>query len=156
MREIMKTVEFELEGENKSFRLTKMNAFDGAYLMKIVTEKAMPLLQEAVASTRKGESTDLKLITDMLPRLLSSMSAEELKKLMILCLQTVDISLPAGYQKVVDSRGNFGIADLEYNTAACLRLMYEVVIFNCSGFFEESGLSSLLAGKTGSPQKRKT
>ena len=51
MREVMKAIRFEIDGEEKDFRITKMNAFDGAYLMKIVTEKALPLLQEAVTRT---------------------------------------------------------------------------------------------------------
>lgn len=160
MRETSKNVEFEIDGEMRHFYITKMNAFDGAYLMKIVTEKAMPLIQEAIMGMGKNsdaedsESLDLKLIADMLPRALSSLSHEEMKKLMILCLSTVQLSLPAGYQYVVDGRGNFGVEELQYNTAACLRLVYEVIVLNCSDFFAESGLSSLLAQVSGSRQGR--
>ena len=152
MREVMKAIRFEIDGEEKDFRITKMNAFDGAYLMKIVTEKALPLLQEAVTRTENetDSNADLKMIGELGQRLLSSMDSVELKKLMTICLQTVDMSYPAGYQKVVDSRGNFGVSELEYDTAACLRLVYEVVMFNCAGFFEGSGLSSLLAKASGS------
>ena len=156
VRDIMKMVEFEIGGEMKSFRITKMDAFSGSYLMKIVVEKAMPLLQDAISGTseQEDESLNLKLIADTLPKLLESMTMDELKKLMVLCLQTVDMSFPAGYQKVVDARGNFGVEDLQYNTAACLRLMYEVIVYNCSGFFEESGLSSLLGQRSGSQPAR--
>ena len=160
MREIMKNLELELDGETKYFRITKMDAFSGAYLMKIVTEKAMPLLQEAIKMTDGGDDEEhdakleMKLMTDILPRLLASMDMKELKHLMTVCLQTVDLSFPAGYQNVVDARGNFGVAELQYNTAMCLRLMYEVIVYNCSGFFEESGLASILGNLNGSLQKQ--
>lgn len=156
MRDIVKNIEIELDGETKTFRLTKMNAFDGAYLMKFVTEKAMPLLQEAIdfTSGQTNDAINLKMIADLLPKLLASLSAEELKNMMILCLQTVDVPLPAGYQKVVDKRGNFGIEDLENDTATCLRLVYEVIVYNTSGFFAGSGLSSLLTGRIGARQEQ--
>ena len=154
VRDIMKMVEIELDGETKSFRITKMDAFSGAYLMKLVTEKAMPLLQEAIKGIEQQEddSFNLKLITEYLPRLLESMTMDELKKLMVLCLQSVELSFPAGFQRVVDAKGNFGVEELQYNTAICLRLMYEVIVYNCAGFFEESGLSSILGQQNGSLQ----
>lgn len=154
VRDIMKMVEIELDGETKSFRITKMDAFSGAYLMKLVTEKAMPLLQEAIKGIEQQEddSFNLKLITEYLPRLLESMTMDELKKLMVLCLQSVELSFPAGFHRVVDAKGNFGVEELQYNTAICLRLMYEVIVYNCAGFFEESGLSSILGQQNGSLQ----
>ena len=77
---------------------------------------------------------------------------DELKKLMVLCLQSVELSFPAGFHRVVDAKGNFGVEELQYNTAICLRLMYEVIVYNCAGFFEESGLSSILGQQNGSLQ----
>ena len=84
--------------------------------------------------------------------LLESLDRKDMKTLMVMCLQTVSIYLPAGYQEVLDENGNFGVQSLEYNAAVCLRLTYEVIVFNCASFFEESGLSSILESLLGSLQ----
>ena len=151
MREIYKNLELPVEGENQSFRIQKMNAFDGAYLMKIVTEKVLPLLSGLTQADRDSLSDERlkKLLGDMLPGVLSSMDKNEMRQLMVTCLQTVSVLLPAGYQEAVDANGNFGVSSLEYDTAVCLRLTYEVIVFNCSGFFAESGLASLLGQLAG-------
>jgi len=163
MREITKNVEFEVDGELRKFYIKKMNAYDGMYLLKVVSEKVMPLLQAAVKFNVENEdeekdnfTVNINMIANQLPEMFASLSQEELKKLTILCLKTVQMSLPAGYQQVVDERGNFGVEELEYNVMACLRLVYEVVALNCSDFFEESGLTSLLGRKIGSRQEPKT
>ena len=152
MRNITTNIELEIEGEKKSFAIRKMNAFDGSYLLKVVTEKVLPLLQKAMnaANAENEEEITLMQIAGMLPDVLASLDADEMKRIMVMCLKTVSILLPAGYQPVVDSRGNFGDEELEYDVASCLRLTYEVIMYNCGGFFGGSGLSSLLTSQNGS------
>jgi len=157
MREITKNIELEIEGNKMNFQIRKMDAFNGAYLLKVITEKALPALKDAIdmvanegESKKEEDNESMIRIFDLLPGLLASMDAAELKRIMMMCLQTVSCWLPAGYQEVVDSRGNFGIEELEYDVSSCLRLVYEVIVFNCSGFFGESGLGSILGNLNGS------
>ncbi len=156
MREITKNVELEIEGEKMVFLIRKMNAFDGSYLLKVITEKVLPVLQNAMdivgnedEENEKAKEESVMKIFELLPGLLASMDSDELKKIMMLCLRTVSCLLPAGYQEVVDARGNFGVEELEYDVGVCLRLVYEVIVFNCSGFFSGNGLGSLLTNLNG-------
>lgn len=152
MRETTKLVTIEIDGEEKQFQIKKMNAFDGSYLLKVVTEKALPLLEKATSITQEGvpDEVNLMKIAELLPGALASLGAEEMKRIMTLCLQTVYCLMPAGLEQVVDNRGEFCIPELEYDPASCLRLVYEVIAFNTSGFFGGSGLSSFLARRNGS------
>jgi len=156
MRETTKLITIEIEEEERQFQIKKMNAFDGAYLMKVVTEKALPLLEKATSVTEQGvpDEVNLMKIAELLPGALASLGADEMKKIMTLCLQTVYCLMPAGLEQVVDSRGEFCIPELEYDPASCLRLVYEVIAFNTSGFFGGKGLSSLLPNKGGSQPTR--
>ena len=158
-RELTKNFKLEVDEKEEEFKIQKMNSFDGAYLMKFVSEKAMPLLKAlAVRMNKDGEGLkkveSLEMIGDSLTHLLESLDREDMKTLMMMCLQTVSIYLPAGYQEVLDENGNFGVQNLEYNAAVCLRLTYEVIVFNCASFFEESGLSSSLGSLLGSLQEQ--
>lgn len=164
MRDIYKNIEVPVFEEPVKFRIKKMNALDGSALIKFLTAKCIPFLQEAInkvnaeegkQKTKKTESqTDALQIVTMIPELLSTITDDDLKNLMVMCLKTVEASFPAGWQPVIDAHDNFGVDDLEYDTVACILLCYHVIAYNCSGFFGESGLSSLLGNKLGLPQKQ--
>ncbi len=158
MRDTTKNIEIEIDGEKKTFIIQKMDAFTGAFLMKLLTEKVLPSIKSAFdvvnsenpEDEKAGEISMSKFLLEILPNLLSSLDEAETKRLMTICLQTVSCVYQAGLQKVLDSNGNFGVPELEYDIAICLKLVYEVFAFNCAGFFEESGLSSILGRLNGS------
>lgn len=158
MREITKNIELEIDGERRQFRITKMDAFGGMYLFKMLTEKCLPVLQKAIkavdGSRKRATAKETENVMSMVPELLSSVSEDDLKTIMTRCLQTVECSLPAGWQAVVDRNGGFGIAELEYDLAGCLNLCYQVIAFNCGGFISGGGLNSLLKGLNGSSLMR--
>lgn len=157
MRELYKAVEIPVNGEDKKFRIKKMNAFDGSILLKIVAEKFLPVLQE-IANTpdENGEELEEIAVLKLIPVLLGKISEDEMRRLMHMCLKTCEMEFPAGWQQVVDSKGNFGVEDLEYDAEACVLLSYQVITFNCSGFFGGSGSSSPQEKPDGSPRKQKT
>jgi len=153
MRETTKKVTHMIEEKEYTFRVRKLNALDGSFMLKFVAEKLIPLIDsfqsifvdhdddeknvEAVAEKR----TDAVL--NVIPKALASISKEELYDFQKQCLNNVDILLEAGYQKVM-SGDDFGTEVVEYDPLLALLLCYDVVSFNFASFFGGKGLSSVL------------
>ena len=155
MRELYKITELTVNGEDKKFRIRKMNAFDGSVLLKFVAEKFLPVMRAAAKMPdAEDEDSDEIAVLELLPMLLGAITPDELRMLLNMCLKSCEMDLPAGWQPVLDSKGNFGVEDLEYDTESCMLLCYQVIAYNCSGFFGESGSSSPQSSKDGSPQKQ--
>ena len=76
MREISKIISVPVDGSSRDFRLTKLDAFSGAYLLRLLTK--MP---------KDGASIE---------SLLSGLSEADLRSLMVTCLQHTEVLLPAG------------------------------------------------------------
>lgn len=153
MRELTK----EIVINDETYVLRKMNAFDGAYLIKFVTSKLIPILTAAqdvfaVAAGEKpksragrkkaAETSDENMFEttmQLVPTLLDAIDRDDLEKVMTSCLNFVDKRLPGGDQPVMKGK-NFGIEGLEYDTNLCLTLSIQSAIFNVGGFFGENGL----------------
>jgi len=157
MKENYKVVELTIDGEQMTFRVDKLNALDGMYLLKFVTEKVTPALGEAIDHAQEIDAGGLsvRMLMNILPKMLREFSREELNEVSVLCLQHVFALLPAGYQQVMDANGHFGVAEVETSVSACLQLLYESIVLNCAGFFEESGLLSKLGIQVGPQQEQK-
>ena len=91
MREIEKTISIPVEGKPMDFRLTKLDAFSGASLLRMLS------------GMRKdpGDDSVLGFIT--------SLSEPDLRSLMITCLQHCEVLLPAGWMPVM-TRGEWDIS----------------------------------------------
>ena len=68
--------------------------------------------------------------------------SKDLRSLMITCLQHCEVLLPAGWMPVM-TRGEWTYPELEHDTAVCLKLMIEEVLWTLEGFFEEGASDSL-------------
>ena len=101
MREIEKTISIPMEGKPMDFRLTKLDAFSGASLLRMLS------------GMRKdpGDDSVLGFIT--------SLSEPDLRSLMITCLQHCEVLLPAGWMPVM-TRGEWTVSELEHDIAGCL------------------------------------
>ena len=101
MREIEKTISIPVEGKPMNFRLTKLDAFSGASLLRMLS------------GMRKdpGDDSVLGFIT--------SLSEPDLRSLMITCLQHCEALLPAGWMPVM-TRGEWTYPELEHDIAGCL------------------------------------
>ena len=117
MREITKIISIPVNGKSMDFRLTKLDAFSGVTLLRLMAK--MP---------EGGAVTDL----------LSSLSDAEARSLMTTCLEHVEVSLPAGWYPVM-IRGEWGFPDLQYEPGICLKLTIEEVVWTLEGFFGEGG-----------------
>ena len=124
MREIMKVLSVPVEGKSMDFRLTKLDAFSGAALLRMLS------------GMRKdpGDDSVLGFIT--------SLSEPDLRSLMITCLQHCAVLLPAGWMPVM-TRGEWTVSELEHDTAVCLKLTIEEVLWTLEGFFGGGGSTSL-------------
>ena len=124
MREISKTISAPVDGKSLDFRLTKLDAFSGAALLRMLS--SMP-------QNRGGESV-MGFITHL--------SESDLRSLMATCLQHCEVLLPAGWMPVM-TRGEWTYPELEHDIAVCLKLMIEEVLWTLEGFFVGGASGSL-------------
>ena len=114
MREIIKTLSVPVDGKPRDFRLTKLDAFSGASLLRL-----MARLPEGGASVEA---------------LFSCLSDTDLRALMTVCLEHAEVMLPAGWMPVM-TRGEWSWPELEHDTAVCLKLTMEEAVWTLEGFF---------------------
>ena len=116
MREIVKTVSVHVDGKSQDFRLTKLDAFSGAALLRMLS------------GMRKDPGNDSVL------GFITSLSEPDVRSLMATCLQHCEVLLPAGWMPVM-TRGEWTYTELEHDTAVCLKLTIEEVLWTLEGFF---------------------
>ncbi len=121
MREIIKTISVQENGKSKDFRLTKLDAFSGAALLRLLAG-----LPEQPAGKRR------------LLAMVASIPPADLRSLMAVCLEHVEVLLPAGYIPVM-TRGEWSWAELEHDTATCLKLTLEETLWTLRDFFAGGG-----------------
>ena len=120
MRQITKNLQLTMDGKETNFRLTKLDAFSGVRLLRMLT--GMP----------EGAT-----VTD----LFSGLSDADLRVLMTVCLEHTEVRLPAGWIPVL-TRGEWTYPELEYDTAVCLKLTLEEATWTLEGFFAGGGSTS--------------
>ena len=113
MREITKTLTIPADGKSMEFRLTKLDAFSGASLLRILS--------------RLPAGEDFLSFLTVLPD-------EDLRRLMSVCLEHCEVRLPAGWNPVM-TRGEWTYPELRHDTGVCLRLTAEEVLWTLEGFF---------------------
>ena len=116
MREIMKILPVPVDGKSQDFRLTKLDAFSGAALLRMLS------------GMRKDPGND------SIMGFITSLSEPDLRSLMTTCLQHCEVLLPAGWMPVM-TRGEWTVSELEHDTAVCLKLTIEEVLWTLEGFF---------------------
>ena len=129
MRTIYKTITLTIDDLPREFRLKKLDAFSGAFLLRLLL-KHIP----------EGDAS--RISTNSLINLVfNELSEEELRSLMTTCLNHTEVQLEAGYHPVM-IKNEWGFPELEYDTGSCLKLTMESVLWTLSGFFGESGSAS--------------
>ena len=116
MREITKSISVSVDGKLMDFRLTKLDAFSGASLLRMLSN--MPQVSSG----------------DSVMGFITHLSESDLRSLMITCLQHCEVLLPAGWIPVM-TRGEWTYPELEHDTAVCLKLTIEEVLWTLEGFF---------------------
>ena len=121
MREITKILSVPVEGKPMDFRLTKLDAFSGVFLLRMLS----------------GMQEEKKPLLD----LFFSLPESDLRSLMTTCLQHTEVLLPAGWNPVM-TRGEWSYPELEHDPAVCLRLTVEEALWTLEGFFGAGASSS--------------
>ena len=123
MREITKNLTIPVDGKKLDFRLTKLDAFSGASLLRMLSH--LPAGDDFLS-------------------FFSTLSDEDMRRLMTVCLEHCEVLLPAGWNPVM-TRGEWSWIELEYDVATCLKLTIEEVLWTLEGFFG-GGASDSKAG----------
>ena len=118
MRQITKDIQINIDGSPVGFRLTKLDAFSGVTLLRLLM--------------RLEEKNDHPTLLD----LIASLSEEELRSVMTAVLNHTAVLLPAGPQPVMTGP-EWGYPELEHDTPSCLKLLLEGISWSLSGFFGE-------------------
>ena len=113
MREIAKILTIPVDGKKMDFRLTKLDAFSGASLLRMLSH--------------------LPAGNDFLS-FISALPDEDMRRLMTVCLEHCEVLLPAGWNPVM-TRGEWSYIELEHDVATCLKLTIEEVLWTLEGFF---------------------
>ena len=116
MRQITKDIEITIDGTRTGFRLTKLDAFSGVMLLRLLMR-----LEE-----HHPNPTMLDLI--------ASLSENELRSVMTAVLNHAEVLLPAGPHPIMTGP-EWGYPELEHDTPACMRLLLEGLSWSLSGFF---------------------
>ena len=120
MRTVIKDIQINIDEAEKSFRLTKLDAFSGVMLLRLLM--------------RIENQKDVTMLD-----LIASLSEEELRSVMTAVLNHTAVLLPAGPQPVMTGP-EWGYPELQHDTASCMKLLMEGIAWSLSGFFGEGGL----------------
>ena len=132
MRQITKDIQLTIDGNPISFRLTKLDAFSGVTLLRLLMRL-------------EGENDHPTLLD-----LISFLSEEELRSVMTSVLNHTAVLLPAGPHPVMTG-DEWGYPELEHDTPACMKLLLEGIAWSLSGFFGAGGSGREAAAAATSP-----
>ena len=113
MREITKTLTIPVDGKKMDFRLTKLDAFSSASLLRMLSQASLG---------------------DEFLSFFSALPDDDMRRLMTVCLEHCEVLLPAGWNPVM-TRGEWSWIELEHDVATCLKLTIEEVLWTLEGFF---------------------
>lgn len=116
MRQITKDIQISIDGNQTGFRLTKLDAFSGITLLRLLMR-----LEE-----HNSSPTMLDLI--------ASLSEDELRSVMTSVFNHAEVLLPAGPHPVMTGP-EWGYPELEHDTPSCMKLLLEGIAWSLSGFF---------------------
>ena len=147
MRQITKDIEITIDGNAVGFRLTKLDAFSGVALLRLLMRLGEPPRAVSGGNSVGGEVNRSKRApqcgaapTEVAERnptmldLISSLSEEELRSVMTSVLNHVSVLLPAGPHPVMTGK-EWGYPELEYDTPSCMKLVLEGIAWSLQGFF---------------------
>ena len=138
--------------------IKKFDAKTGLKIARLVVAKAAPILPFLKVDTENGENakeqTEAILdrknsdqVYEMVGRIMESLSDEDMDSLIDKCLRVCSKQLPAGLQPVIDTLGNYGIPDVEYDLPLTIKLVFEAISWGASDFFGGKALAGLLNRK---------
>ena len=135
MRTITKDIQMTIDGSPVGFRLTKLDAFSGVILLRLLMR--LENSRGCHPERSEAESKDLPAAATSAPTLLdliTSLSDDELRSVMTSVLNHTAVLLPAGPHPVMTGN-EWGYPELEHDTPSCMKLLLEGLAWSLSGFF---------------------
>ncbi len=123
MRQITKDIEVIIDGASVGFRLTKLDAFSGVTLLRLLMRL-------------EGENDHPTFLDPI-----ASLSEDELRSVMTAVLNHTEVLLPAGPHPIMTGP-EWGYPEIRHDTPACMKLLLEGISWSLSGFFGGSGRTS--------------
>ena len=111
MRQITKDIEITVDGSATGFRLSKLDAFSGVMLLRLL----MRLENQNTAPTMLD--------------LIASLSEDELRSVMTSVFNHISVLLPAGPHPVMTG-SEWGYPELEHDTPTCMKLLLEGIAWS--------------------------
>ena len=130
MRQIAKDIIISIDGSQVGFRLSKLDAFSGVFLLRLLM-RVQEDHQKCHPEQAAAQPKDLTILD-----LIMSLSEEELRSVMTAVLNHTSVLLPAGPHPVMTGN-EWGYPELEHDTPSCMKLLLEGIAWNLSGFFGE-------------------
>ena len=141
MRTVTKDIQLTIDGSPLGFRLTKLDAFSGVQLLRLLMRleeriggDGSPTVRECGVRENRPQRSAFTLLD-----LVSSFSGDELRSVMTSVLNHVSVILPAGPQPVMTG-SEWGYPELEHDTPSCMKLLLEGIAWSLSGFFDAGQL----------------
>ena len=152
MRQIIKNIQLPVDGKEMDFRLTKLDAFSGVALLRLLSKMPAASDRKEISRSARNDNRGESGSPDVIPSqaegspssvmaFLNEIPLPDLRALMTVCLEHTEVRLPAGWIPVL-TRGEWTYPELEYDTAACLKLTLEEAVWTLEGFFVEGGSTS--------------
>jgi len=130
MHQITKDIEITIDGSPTGFRLSKLDAFSGVMLLRLLMrlENNIPSAPSGHLPLQQGEAHPTML------DLIASLSEDELRSVMTSVFNHISVLLPAGPHPVMTG-SEWGYPELEHDTPTCMKLLLEGIAWSLSGFF---------------------
>lgn len=135
----------DIEISERKFRLNKMDAQTGSYMLFKVMGIIGPIFKRMKVEDLENFTADKLNIADVIEAL-CSLSEKDFRYIQENCLKIVEEILPAGPARILDKYGNYGVLNIEFNTGLIMALTVHSLIFNVQGFFGGIPLASMLKG----------
>ncbi len=144
----------DIEVNGRKFRLNKMDARTGSYMLFKLMKILGPIFKNIKIDNIEDVNLDDINLTDLMSSIFN-LPENEFRYIQDNCLKVVEEILPAGPARVIDKYGNFGVLNIEFDTALLMNLTIQSLIFNVKGFFAGSPLTSIMEKLTTSLQNSK-
>lgn len=136
----------DIEIDDRKFRLNKLNARTGTFMLLKITKILPPILENLDFDKLDTENLNLKDLN--LTKILSpifDMDEKEFTYIQDNCLKTVEELLPAGPQPILNDNGQWGVINIEFDMALVMNLTLQSLWFNLQGFFKGMPFSSIMS-----------
>ena len=128
MRQITKDIEITVDGSATGFRLSKLDAFSGVMLLRLLM-RLTENREKCHPEQTSAQSKDLTILD-----LIASLSEDELRSVMTSVFNHISVLLPADPHPVMTG-SEWGYPELEHDTPSCMKLLLEGIAWSLSGFF---------------------